>query len=520
MTAPKQSRRRSDPADNGQTDDRVPPHNIDAEEAAVGACLIDRNAVAAMLNMVTADDFYSPRLGHIVAAIARMNEQGDGIDAVTVADELRREGLLDDVGGIAYLHALQNTTPSVSNVAQYTASIRDSSRRRGLLALSADIADVAYYEADTLNGALSKVRALFDAVPTDDTVADADLLSFGPVDLGPAWRGEKVAPIAEVFPRDDGVALLPPGINYLFGDSGDGKSFVALIAALEELRAGRAVVWVTYEDPNEDLITARLRLLGASDADVDRLLFVAPQAGLDIGAQVIADTATFSGARLLVLDSVGEAMAVGGVNEDRDNEVGPWFRQTLRLVHDRAPHVAILPIDHSTKAKDNPLFPSGSKRKRAAPTGRMYLLNVGSNGFGRGVVGYVQLVVAKDRGGDFQRGAIAAEIRLDATDVPYAWTIGAPRDGDSYATKTKRRNSDDRVLAALTGSSVPLTVSEVFRIVNAERQPGESEVTVKTVQNALSKLAKRPGVVVTGGKTDDIFTPAKWSLSVPDGSTP
>ena len=134
-------------------------------------------------------------------------------------------------------------------------------------------------------------------------------------------------------------------------------------------------------------------------------------------------------------------MAVGGINEDKDNEVGPWFRQTLRLIHDLDPSLTIWPIDHTTRSRDNPLFPSGSKRKRSAPTGRAFLLNVRSP-FAIGQSGTSNSIVAKDRGGIFKRGAIAAEIKLDATTTPYTVAVTARREGDSYATKATRRNAN------------------------------------------------------------------------------
>jgi AAA domain len=318
-----------------------------------------------------------------------------------------------------------------------------------------------------------------------------DLASFEPIDLGPAWRGDKPRPAAEVFRRDDGLALLLPGVNYLFGDSGDGKSFVALIAALEEIRTGHPVIWISYEDANEDLIVDRLKLLGATEDEATMLRFSVPQVGLTAGTRRIIELAEEIEARLVVLDSVGEAMAVGGVDEDRDKEVGPWMRQTMRLIHNLNPTLSILPIDHSTKSKDNPLFPSGSKRKRAAVTGRMFLLNVRSP-FAIDTVGYVQLVVAKDRGGRFKRADIAAEIMLDATDNPYRWTVTAPRDGDSYSPKIRRRTAADRVLEVLGEASVPMTAEQCARIANApdRTQPGEARLAVGTVGNALAKLGK------------------------------
>jgi hypothetical protein len=347
---------------------------------------------------------------------------------------------------------------------------------------------------------------------------DDDRESWVPVDLGPAWRGEKVWPPATVFPRDDGLALIPPGINYNHGDSGDGKSLLAAIVTLTELRAGRAVVWVTYEDANEEVVVERLRQLGATWEEVERLQFFAATEVLSDGIDPLVELVHSTGALFLVLDSIGEAMAVGNVNEDKDNEVGPWFRQTLRRLHEACPDLAVWPIDHSTKAKDNPLFPSGSKRKRAAVTGRAYLLHV-RQPFGVSVVGHVQLVVAKDRNGRFKRGDIAAEITLDATSEPYTWTVRAPRDGDSYNPKVRRRTAAERVQEVLGEAAVPLTAEEITRIANGpdRMQHGEAAVSIHTVKNTLTKLARGPEISqIRGEKVDGKLPPSTWQRTCPD----
>ena len=107
----------------------------------------------------------------------------------------------------------------------------------------------------------------------------------------------------------------------------------------------------------------------------------------------------------------------------------------------------------------------GRSGSESAVTGRAYLLNVRSP-FAVDAVGYVQLVVAKDRGGTFKRGDIAAEIMLDATTTPYQWTVTAPREGDSYTPKMRRRTAVERVLEVLGESAVPMTAEQVARIVN------------------------------------------------------
>ncbi|MEY4373558.1 MAG: replicative helicase, partial [Actinomycetota bacterium] len=75
---------------------RVPPHNLDAEESVLGALLLSRDAVNAVAELgLSPDEFYKPAHQHVYEAMRALSAAGQPIDVVTVADELRRAGLLD-----------------------------------------------------------------------------------------------------------------------------------------------------------------------------------------------------------------------------------------------------------------------------------------------------------------------------------------------------------------------------------------------------------------------------------------
>ena len=98
---------------------RVPPHNLDAEESVLGALMLSRDAINIVAEMgVTGAEFYKPAHQHIYEAIRALTSSGQPADVVTVADELRRAGLLDELGGSAYLLELQARTPAISNAAK------------------------------------------------------------------------------------------------------------------------------------------------------------------------------------------------------------------------------------------------------------------------------------------------------------------------------------------------------------------------------------------------------------------
>src|SRR5688572_12723827 len=99
---------------------RVPPHNLQAEESVLGALLLSRDAIGAVSEQgLRPEDFYRPAHQHIFDAVRALYSTGAPADTITVADELRRNGLLEQVGGTEALHALQNATPAISNAAHY-----------------------------------------------------------------------------------------------------------------------------------------------------------------------------------------------------------------------------------------------------------------------------------------------------------------------------------------------------------------------------------------------------------------
>src|SRR5438445_7168828 len=90
---------------------RIPPQNVEAEESLLGAMLLSRDAIAAAVETVRAEDFYKPAHGHVFEAIVSLYGQGEPVDPVTVAEELRRAGLLEGVGGRSTLLVLEPAPP-------------------------------------------------------------------------------------------------------------------------------------------------------------------------------------------------------------------------------------------------------------------------------------------------------------------------------------------------------------------------------------------------------------------------
>ena len=131
----------------------VPPHNEEAEASVLGAILLTEQALDGVLLEVglRPPDFYRPRHGAIFQAMIRLKEKAtpEAVDALTVAEELRRGGELDKAGGEAYLHSLPTVVPAVGAVLDYARIVKEHSLLRSVLRATREIQDdVATHRAD------------------------------------------------------------------------------------------------------------------------------------------------------------------------------------------------------------------------------------------------------------------------------------------------------------------------------------------------------------------------------------
>src|ERR1041384_6537723 len=98
---------------------RVPPSNVEAEESVLGAMLLSEQAISGVLERLRADDFYRPAHRKVFDVIVSIFGRGEAVDIVTVSEELRRNGTLEEVGGKAHLFSLVNSVPAASNATYY-----------------------------------------------------------------------------------------------------------------------------------------------------------------------------------------------------------------------------------------------------------------------------------------------------------------------------------------------------------------------------------------------------------------
>jgi replicative DNA helicase len=144
--------------DSGSTSEfgRLPPHSIEAEESVLGAILLDNEAINTALEKIQSDDFY--RAGHkaIFAAMTALSDKREPVDVITLSQELRAMGLLDEAGGLQKLTSLSSAVPSAANVAYYAKVVREHAMRRRLIHEATEIVNEAFNLENEIEGFLDK----------------------------------------------------------------------------------------------------------------------------------------------------------------------------------------------------------------------------------------------------------------------------------------------------------------------------------------------------------------------------
>ena len=127
--------------------DRLPPSNLDAERAALGACLLDREALVNVTELLSPDDFYDLNYRDVYNVIVEMTRTGKPVDMLTLSAGLQDRGLLDKLGGQSFLAAIIDSTPTAANAEYHARIVRDKAIRRRLISAGNAIARMGYDES-------------------------------------------------------------------------------------------------------------------------------------------------------------------------------------------------------------------------------------------------------------------------------------------------------------------------------------------------------------------------------------
>jgi replicative DNA helicase len=143
---------------------RVPPHDLEAEKAVIGAMLVSEMAVAAVAERLTPEDFYSEVHRIIYGALTHLYSRGDPIDQLTLTNELRTVGEFEKVGGRAYVFQIVESVPTAANAGRYADIVRGKALLREIIDVGSRITEDAFGEPEDVSKALDGAEQLIYGV--------------------------------------------------------------------------------------------------------------------------------------------------------------------------------------------------------------------------------------------------------------------------------------------------------------------------------------------------------------------
>ena len=363
-----------------ETQLRVLPHNVQAEQTVLGCMLKDRTSIAQAAEALTGYDFYRESHKAIFNAILELYQRDTPIDMVTLIEHLKSTEKLQAVGGMTYISELANSVESTINLASYVKIVEDKSLLRKLIKASADIMEESYTKQDdvesVLDGAEKRIFDIAEKKTSSDFEAISTVLERGFEQIERMFnnKGETTG-VPTGFPDLDAkTSGLQAGDMVLVAARPSmGKTTFAInIAQYAAIREGKSVVVFSLEMPKEQLAykilcaeanidMLKLRTGALEDSDWER---IAKASGPIAASKIyIDDTAGVSvmemrskcrrlkieyGIDLIVIDYL--QLMSGSTTESRQQEVSEISRSIKALAKEM--HCPVIALSQLSRAPE------------------------------------------------------------------------------------------------------------------------------------------------------------------------
>ncbi len=239
---------------------KLPPQNLEAEQAVLGAVLIDKNAIFSVADLLVPNDFYLPQHERIYEAILVLYEKHQPIDVLSLTTYLKDKELLKDVGGSTYLADLPNQVSSAAHVKHYATIVKEKKVLRDLVKASAEIAENVFSNGgeveDLLDDVEQKILSISQkSLPQNFTALKDDLATAYERIANLHAGGGKLRGVPTGFPQlDETLSGLQKSELVILGARPSvGKTSLALDIARNAARAGFTVGVFSLEMSREQL---------------------------------------------------------------------------------------------------------------------------------------------------------------------------------------------------------------------------------------------------------------------------
>lgn len=254
---------------------RIMPNNQDAEQSVLGSMILDKNAIAQVLEVLKADDFYRESHKTIFNAVLELFQKDIPIDLVTLSENLRSVDKLESVGGITYITELASSVPTTLNLGSYIKIVSEKSLLRRLIRASTEIMDDSYTMQDeveaVLDGAEKRIFNIAEKRSSGGFEPLSSILERGFVEIERMFNNKgSTTGVASPFPELDAMTsgFQRGDMILIAARPSMGKTTLALnLAEHAALRVGKSIAIFSLEMSTEQLAYKLL----CSEANVDML---------------------------------------------------------------------------------------------------------------------------------------------------------------------------------------------------------------------------------------------------------
>ncbi|MBI4838931.1 MAG: replicative DNA helicase [Nitrospirae bacterium] len=138
--------------------DRLPPQNLEAEQSILGSILLENEAIAIAVEILSPNDFYRDAHRKIYLGMLELYKKSEPVDLITLTEQLSRSGQLEEIGGASYLSALVNMVPTSANIKYHSKIVREKAVLRNLIRTATEIITLSYDEGLEVNQLLDKAE--------------------------------------------------------------------------------------------------------------------------------------------------------------------------------------------------------------------------------------------------------------------------------------------------------------------------------------------------------------------------
>jgi replicative DNA helicase len=249
------------------------PRNLEAERSVLGAILLSEGAFNLAVAVVKPDDFFRDAHRRIFAAMITLAGRNDVIDLLTLKDELARGGVLEEVGGPAYVSALVDGVPRSMNVDHYAHIVKDDATRRAIIRAANTVAETARHSADPIEGIIAGAQQAMLNVATGrisgefSTMRELAIDGMERIEAAVNQKGRLPGLPTGLKSLDDLTAgLQPTDLIIVGGRPGSGKTSLALNIAEHNGLKGRHVAIFELEMSKDQLFMRMLAGLARVDS--------------------------------------------------------------------------------------------------------------------------------------------------------------------------------------------------------------------------------------------------------------